>query len=132
MCQLFQVIQDAKYLHPKEHDDRKAVDAVDRLTEEVFNGLGETMVEKIIAKKTSKFDLCDVVKKEFQEFQIETMPDDFSSKDESSLKAALSRPSYWAACYDQYGICSDQQPAVNVDVESYWRKVSTFLLDKIS
>jgi len=43
------------------------------------------MVEKVLERKVSKFDLCDHVMKETQEFQMKTIPNDFSEKDESSL-----------------------------------------------
>jgi len=92
------------------------------LTQEVYDGLEEQMVEKVFERKVSKFDLCDHVMKETQEFQMKTIPNDFSEKDESSLKAALSLPSCWASCYGQYGL-EYNHSTVNVDVESYWHKV---------
>lgn len=59
------------------------------------------MVQKVFKRNASKFDLCDAVKKEMEEVQIEVIPNHFSEIGDSSLKAALSHPSYWASCYDR-------------------------------
>ena len=39
--------RDARYLHPNQHDDSKTLDAIDRLTQAFFDGLGQDMVQKV-------------------------------------------------------------------------------------
>ena len=39
--------RDARYLHPNQHDDSKTLDAIDRLTQAFFDGLGQDMVKKV-------------------------------------------------------------------------------------
>ena len=39
--------RDARYLHPNQHGDSKALDAIDRLAQEFFDGLGQDMVRKV-------------------------------------------------------------------------------------
>jgi len=108
-------------LHPNGHGSENAVDAVDRMAQEVFDGLGGTMANRIL-KKGSRFDLCDAVRKEMQEFQTENTDAFVDKEEECSLKTVLFKPSYWATCYDQFGV-QFYHSSVGVDVESYWRKV---------
>ena len=66
-----QNIRDTRYLHPALHGSAKALEAIERLALEVFNGLGDEAFQKAFVKVMPKHDFCDVIRREMTEFQTE-------------------------------------------------------------
>ena len=64
-------IRDARYLHPALHGGAKALETVERLALEVFNGLGDEAFQKVFGKAMHKHDFCNVIRREMTEFQTE-------------------------------------------------------------
>ena len=60
--------------------------------------------EKLFVKALNKFDYFDVVDTEFTNFQTEVISEEYSPRDCESLKATVSRSSYWTTCYDQFDL----------------------------
>ena len=63
--------RDTRYLHVALHGSVKALEAIERLALEVFNGLGDEAFQKVFDKAMPKYDFCDVIWREMTEFQTE-------------------------------------------------------------
>ena len=94
-----QNIRDTRYLHPALHGSAKALEAIERLALEVFNGLGDEAFQKVFGEAMHKHDICDVIRREMTEFQTEKIPESYFAKDEQTVRALVTKASYWAKCY---------------------------------
>ena len=99
--------RDARYLHPALHGGAKALEAIERLALQVFNGLGDKTFQKVFGKAIPKHDFCDVIRREITEFQTEKIPESCFAKDEKTVRALVTKASYWAKCYEEFDAGSD-------------------------
>lgn len=60
-----QVIKDCRYLHPNMHCGKKAVDAVDRVAQEVFPYFSIKKIIKVFGTLFNQYEFYNVVLKEF-------------------------------------------------------------------
>ena len=97
-----QNIRDARCLHLALHGGAKALEAIERLALEVFNGLGDEAFQKVFGKAMPKHDFCDVIRREMTEFQTEKIPESYFAKDEQTVRALVTKASYWAKCYEEF------------------------------
>ena len=67
-----QNIQDARYLHPALHGGSKALEAIERLALEVFNGVDDETFQKVFGKAMPKHDFCDVIRREMIDRKFQT------------------------------------------------------------
>ena len=54
-----------------------------------------------------KHDFCDVIRREMTEFQTEKIPESYFAKDEQTVRALVTKASYWAKCYEEFDAGSD-------------------------
>ena len=104
----------------------KALEAIERLALEVFNGLGDEAFQKVFGKAMPKHDFCDVIRREMTEFQTEKIPESYFAKDEQTVRALVTKASYWAKCYEEFDAVSDDLTS-KIDVETYWRKIGSMV-----
>lgn len=91
------------------HCGKKAVDAVDRIAQEVFN----------------QYDFYNVVLKEFTEFQTEFIPEEYCIRKEHLQISGISRPSYWDDCYENLMYRNVKQMILNFMMNHIGGKYNT-------
>ena len=63
-----------------------------------------------------------------RELQLKKIPDRFFGKDEEGMKSQVSKASYWVTRYEEFDVAPDHNPS-NTDVEAYWNKVSSMIIE---
>ena len=78
-----QIIKYARFFQPSLQQSSAAPNAISRLTQSIAQALGTYEMRRYfkLGSTATKFDLCDVVKKEFREYQTSKVED---KKDEGS------------------------------------------------
>ena len=121
-----QNIRDTRYLHPALNGGAKALEAIERLALEVFNGLCDKAFQKVFGKAMPKHDFRDVTRREMTEFQAEKIPVSYFGKDEQTVRALVTKASYWAKCYEECDAVSDNLTS-KIDMETYWKKIGSMV-----
>ena len=103
---------------------------MERLALNVFNGLGDEAFQKVFGKAMLKHDFWDVIQREMTEFQTEKIPESYFAKDEQTVRALVTKASYWAKCCKEFDAASDDLTS-KIDVETYWRKIGSMVNDEL-
>ena len=119
-----QIIKYARFFQPSLQQSIAATNAIGRLTLSIAQVLGADEMRRYfkLESTATKFDLCDVVKKEFREYQTYKVED----KDEESYeKKRRLQCSYWKYAYGLLGIkqTTDKSSEQCTKIGDYWFKV---------
>ena len=101
-----QIIKYGRFFQPSLRQGIAAPNAISRLTLSIAQVLGTDEIRRYfkLGSTAAKFDLCDVVKKEFREYQTYKVED---KKDEESHEKK--RRLQYSFCKDAYGLLDIKQ-----------------------
>lgn len=99
---------------------------VTRLTLEVAAALGDDLMRKVfkIDSSITKFDLADIIKREFKEYQTEIISESMYLKEKQTVTKKKPQHGYWAKAYEIVGVeeaGKDENELIRVD--QFWLKV---------
>ena len=123
-----QVIYDARFLHPLYRQRKNALNGVNRLTLEVAKVLGKQIMQVYfkVNSEIDEFQLCDIIQREFTEYQTEIIPPSFYVDEDKSV-SGRKQVSYWEYAYDLAGIIElnavTEEGPKYTRIEKYWLKV---------
>lgn len=122
-----QIIKDARFFQPSLQQSTVAPNAIGRMTLSVAQALGTDHMRQYfqLGSKATKYDLCDVVKKEFREYQTSKIPEDEKKDVESNGVKARVQYCYWKYAY---GLLDIEQTTTKsnehcIKIDEYWCKV---------
>ena len=122
-----------QYLYLSNRLKKNAQNAIGKLTIKIANALGETAIRNVFKTDGSKFQVCDIVKKEFAEYQTEVIPESFYLVPKKDV-AGRQQNSYWDQAYREAGIYLkiEEEESGSCRVDDYWFKVQSILWTKRS
>ena len=118
-----QIVKDARFLQSSLQQSTAAPNAISRLTLCIAQALGTDEMRKYfkLGSTASKYDLCDIVKKEFREYQTHKIEE----KNESPRKKLRPQYSYWKYAYGLLDIDLDAVKSSEqcIKIDEYWFQV---------
>lgn len=126
------LLKSAKCLHPAERQKTSSLNSISYLAQSVAKALGEESMKNCFNLKDGKnsFDLIDIIRKEFMEYQTEVIPESYSviESTEERKRSGAMKDGYWKRAYSIAGI--DMDDLINDDtsdlkrIDDYWLAVS--------
>ena len=111
------MLQDCAYLDPRRRHESASLNAVSRLVEETCKPL-KSILGKIFTDCTSIEDVCDGIKTEWREFQIDVFPEAYFTSSVLS-KESPKQASYWERVFELAGLSNDPLGETNtLDVDT--------------
>ena len=107
------------------HCGKKAVDAVDRVAQEVFPYFSIKKIIIVFGTLFNQYDFYNVVLKEFTQFQTEFIPEEYYIRKEHLQISGISRPSYWDDCYENLMYRNVKQMILNFMMNHIGGKYNT-------
>ena len=127
------VLKSAKCLHPNNRMKSSSLQQISFLIQAVAKALGDKAMREAFNMKAeqSKYDLIDTIRSEFQDYQMETIPESmYQMKDEHKKESTPQKTSYWKEAYQIAGVLDFKADDTSSDgirfkrIDDFWVAVS--------
>lgn len=97
------VLKNCQYLNPQKRNDKEALSCISNLSMEVCTSLTNVLSD-IFSNCSSKEDVCDKVRNEWRELQMETLPEEYYQTKNEANASGQKQVSYWEKAFEIAGI----------------------------
>ena len=124
------VLKSAKCLHPDNRQKKSSLKSISLLAQAVIKALGDDAMHEAfnLKREKTKYDLIDMIRDQFQQYQTENIPESFYKLEEEPKKHTYKqRSSYWKQAYEIAGICDDdvdENDGQFKRIDDYWLQIS--------
>ena len=115
------VLKNCQYLNPQKRNEKEALSCISNLAMQICEPLANVLSD-VFSKCSSKEEVCDKVRNEWRELQMETLPEEYYLiKKESS--SGRKQVSYWEKAFEIAGI-----PVQECGVDENYFDLDTFIV----
>ena len=125
------VLKKSKSLHPDHRLHKDSLNNISFLAQTVCKALGDKAMKETfhLTATQTKFDLLDIIRNEYQVYQMESIPESMYLVSVPKKKSSSQRDSYWRRAYEIAGILeeedddNDNDKKVAKRIDDYWVEV---------
>ena len=128
------IIKKAKVLHPDHRHNPSSLTDISFLAQAVCKSLGDKAMKEAfsINSDQTKYDLYDMIRTQFNVYQMETLPE-FKVKGDVKKQTVIQKTSYWRKAYEIAGVGVDSNEVSSASttrrIDDFWFELSERLDD---
>ena len=119
-------LKDAQYLHPEKRNHSASINAAARMSVKVASTLKNHLQNVFcVSENTAVGDVCDMIKNQWQMYQLSDIPKEwYKVETDSAKRARINQESYWKNVEKSWiDITPKEAEEKSIRIDSYWSRV---------